>query len=555
MFLLRKGSPSWGKAQALHSMVEGEDGQSGDLLLCYPNGFWRELDQEEEAEVEQWMYDSEATDDYITHQTQWCELSLARLPVPRTTLKLQGMWIITLPGSKRVVTGFWCVWEKKKNLPSLQKALLPAAPHSLDKAIPKVMVEHSLGKAIPKAIVDHSLQKASLKESLEKAPLVAKLQPKMSWVTWPGVQGLGPEGMQEGALQQAGLKVPDSLKPGKAIDDLDPEVREEAKELQKRLKELTWSPSLPARAMQLEIANVKKKPKELLAEKKEEDEEEEVEEEEDDDEYESDQQPPSENSSSSSHPALTLMYAEEVQRAELEKAKEELAKAQSELKAAQEQLEKKKEKRRRKRTKKREKMRRAKRKQKKSLKRLIYKLWRWKPKKSKPTRMYKWVKQSLRRLKKMMKWKGKNQRMEMEAVEEVAKMEAMEVVMEVKMEVEVALLLTSLHSLKKLHWFWISLQKLHFGRACKSYLKFHPYRTWQFAQVSKKRAAGRCLRWQFLDSLAVFFWVGNINSEFGLHPTKKKQEGNPKTGTSPDLGPPQKNRKGIQKLEPHTQKK
>lgn len=44
-----------------------------DLLLCYPNGFWRELNQEEEAEVEQWMYDSEAIDDYITHQTQWCE--------------------------------------------------------------------------------------------------------------------------------------------------------------------------------------------------------------------------------------------------------------------------------------------------------------------------------------------------------------------------------------------------------------------------------------------------------------------------------------------------
>ena len=44
-----------------------------------------------------------------------------------------------------------------------------------------------------------------------------------------------------------------------------------------------------------------------------------------------------------------------------------------------------------------------------------------------------------------------------------------------------------------------------------------------------------------------FFWVGNINSEFGLHPTKKKQEGNPKTGTSPDLGPPQKKQEGNPK--------
>lgn len=47
--------------------------RAGDLFLCYPNGLWRELDHEEEVEVEQWMYDSEAIDDYITHQTQWCE--------------------------------------------------------------------------------------------------------------------------------------------------------------------------------------------------------------------------------------------------------------------------------------------------------------------------------------------------------------------------------------------------------------------------------------------------------------------------------------------------
>lgn len=48
-----------------------------------------------------------------------------------TALKLQGMWIITQPG-------LWCAWQKKGNLQSLQEALLPAAPHSLEKAFPKV---------------------------------------------------------------------------------------------------------------------------------------------------------------------------------------------------------------------------------------------------------------------------------------------------------------------------------------------------------------------------------------------------------------------------------
>ncbi len=95
------------------------------------------------------------------------------------------------------------------------------------------------------------------------------------------------------------------------MDDLDPQIGEKAKDFQRRLKELTWSSSLPARAMQLEIANVKQKLKELLSEKKD-------------------------------HQRPKLKSAQEVQQAELEKAKEELAKAKAELQAAEKRLERRK---------------------------------------------------------------------------------------------------------------------------------------------------------------------------------------------------------------------
>ena len=136
------------------------------------------------------------------------------------------------------------------------------------------------------------------------------------------------------ALQAAGLPIPETLKPGKAVDDLDPQSREEAKDLQRRLKELTWSSSLPARVMQLEIANVKQKLKELLSEKNDKDEEE---------EEESDKpSTPSSPSSSSDHPTPRLKSFQEVQRAELEKAQAELEKAKADLEAAENRLERKK---------------------------------------------------------------------------------------------------------------------------------------------------------------------------------------------------------------------
>eukprot|EP00434_Breviolum_minutum_P014454 symbB.v1.2.012745.t1/scaffold886.1/size155167/1 len=133
------------------------------------------------------------------------------------------------------------------------------------------------------------------------------------------------------ALKQAGLPVPKNLRPGKTVQDLEPAKAEEAKQLQRKLKELTWTESMSARKMQTEIYWTKERLKQLLApddEEKDPDEFEEVPADEEEDEEES--------SSSSSDDKLA--------KAQLKAAQEELAKAKQELAKAKEAKEKKKEK-------------------------------------------------------------------------------------------------------------------------------------------------------------------------------------------------------------------
>ena len=140
------------------------------------------------------------------------------------------------------------------------------------------------------------------------------------------------------ALKNAGLQVPKNLKPGKPVKDLEPAKAEEAKHLQKKLKELTWTDSMSARQMQSEIYWTKKRLKELLApddddEDKDEEEEIPIEEEEEED---------SEEASSTQDGKLAKAELEAAQK-ELEKAKQELEKFK---KKAKEQKEKRKDKKR-----------------------------------------------------------------------------------------------------------------------------------------------------------------------------------------------------------------
>ena len=132
------------------------------------------------------------------------------------------------------------------------------------------------------------------------------------------------------ALKQAGLPVPKNLRAGKTLQDLEPAKAEEAKQLQRKLKEITWTESMSARKMQTEIYWTKERLKQLFApddEEKDPNEFEEVPVDEEEDE---------EESSSSEDDKLA--------KAQLKAAQEELAKAKQELAKAKEAKEKKKEK-------------------------------------------------------------------------------------------------------------------------------------------------------------------------------------------------------------------
>ena len=79
-------------------------------------------------------------------------------------------------------------------------------------------------------------------------------------------------------LLQAGLDVPDSLKPGKAVDDLPEPEKAEAKALQKRLKELRFSRKFSTCEVEWEVSQIKGRLHELLGPSSlEEDEEDELE--------------------------------------------------------------------------------------------------------------------------------------------------------------------------------------------------------------------------------------------------------------------------------------
>ena len=79
-------------------------------------------------------------------------------------------------------------------------------------------------------------------------------------------------------MLQAGLDVPDSLKPGKAVDDLPEPEKAEAKALQKRLKELRFSRKFSTCEVEWEVSQIKGRLHELLGPSSlEEDEEDELE--------------------------------------------------------------------------------------------------------------------------------------------------------------------------------------------------------------------------------------------------------------------------------------
>ena len=357
LFQPAKAPPPYGRPYCPWWRVRFYDRQ---MLLCYPDGSWRLLTDEEGDEVEDWMDDSEGVEDYINSQSRLCE-AYASFAVPFGAPVWDQAWRgYRFPGydnpgvtiMKIGATGSGgqrdSSRQRESNASSSAQACKGSSGPEPAKAKGKGKSEPAKAKGKGKS----EPAKAKGKGKSEAADSRGKGKGK------PGKADEGPRRRTTGdprrrankgpdtlgcltrikrnaarALKQAGLPVPKNLRPGKTLQDLEPAKAEEAKQLQRKLKELTWTDSMSARKMQTEIYWTKERLKQLFAPDDEEKDPDELEEVPADEEEEEDEE---ESSSSSSDDKLA--------KAQLKAAQEELAKAKQELAKAKEAKEKKKEK-------------------------------------------------------------------------------------------------------------------------------------------------------------------------------------------------------------------
>ena len=356
LFQPAKAPPPYGRPYCPWWRVRFYDRQ---MLLCYPDGSWRLLTDEEGDEVEDWMDDCEGVEEYINSQSVYCA-TCGSFAVPFGGPVWDAAWRgYRFPGyDPRGVTSDyyedWSYWEwRMQQGSSRQRGSNASTSSQAWKGSPEPEPAKAKGKgrsepAKAKGKGNSEAADAKGKGKGKGKPGKADESPRRRTTGDPrrrankGPDALGCLTRGQGsrikrnaarALKNAGLQVPKNLKPGKSVSDLEPAKAEEAKHLQKKLKELTWTDSMSARQMQSEIYWTKKRLKELLApdddeEDKDEEEEIPIEEEED-----------SEEASSSQDGKLAKAELEAAQK-ELEKAKQELEKFK---KKAKEQKEKRKE--------------------------------------------------------------------------------------------------------------------------------------------------------------------------------------------------------------------
>ena len=353
LFQPAKAPPPYGRPYCPWWRVRFYDRQ---MLLCYPDGSWRLLTDEEGDEVEDWMDDSAGVEDYINYQSRLCE-AYGSFAVPFGAPVWDQAWGgyrfpgFDNPGVSSDYYEDWCYWEwRGQRDSSRQRGSNGSSSSQAWKGSPgpepgkakgkgKSQPAKAKGKGKSEAADSRGKGKGKPGKADEGPRRRTTGDPRRRANKGPDTLGCLTRGSHSRikrnaarALKQAGLPVPKNLRPGKTLQDLEPAKAEEAKQLQRKLKELTWTESMSARKMQTEIYWTKERLKQLFApddEEKDPDEFEEVpaDEEEEDEE---------ESSSSSSDDKLA--------KAQLKAAQEELAKAKQELAKAKEAKEKKKEK-------------------------------------------------------------------------------------------------------------------------------------------------------------------------------------------------------------------
>ena len=211
--------------------------------MCSPEGWCRQLSWEEEDQLKHYVNTFEHVEEYIYGHSQLCEASNGwAVPEERPFWNWETNQY-QHPGFTR---------NRPARSPSIRRPRSPSRGPRRPKEEP---ARASGSRSAPRR---QEAAGATKREPADRQP--ARADPFQHMFRGHGSKI---KRAARRALQQAGCEVPNALKPGKAIEDLPRERQNEARSLQRLLKELRYSEK-PLRVVQQEVEKTKARLHHLL---------------------------------------------------------------------------------------------------------------------------------------------------------------------------------------------------------------------------------------------------------------------------------------------------
>ena len=232
--------------------------------LCSPDGYVRELDEDEEDEVEEIFDRNDAAAKYV-----WGESAenLAGNCWRVSWEEPRYWWYQYQSPSNAGTPDYYQHWEDWNSWQPVQGYGASSYGHSSSSSQPAQGYQWPSNRpARAKSRAQSKNRRSNSRPPMRRPPNEpAKAAPKGDALQhmYRG-QGARMKRTARRALQKAGLEVPDSLKPGKAITDLPEPEKAEAKALQKRLKELRFSKQYSTSQVEWEVSQIKARLHDIL---------------------------------------------------------------------------------------------------------------------------------------------------------------------------------------------------------------------------------------------------------------------------------------------------
>ena len=191
LFQPAKAPPPYGRPCCPWWRVRFYDRQ---MLLCYPDGSWRLLTDEEGDEVEDWMDDSAGVEDYINSQSRLCE-AYGSFAVPFGAPVWDQAWGgyrfpgYDNPGVSSDYYEDWCYWEWRGKETSRQRGSNASSSSQAWKGPPgpEPAKAKGKGKSQPARLRAKANQRLQIREEKEKESLERLMKA-------PGEELLGTQG-------------------------------------------------------------------------------------------------------------------------------------------------------------------------------------------------------------------------------------------------------------------------------------------------------------------------------------------------------------------------